>query len=65
VLTHMCVETTARSAFCRGFEAYVPVDAVASTNEDRHLSSLLNMADSVAVMLDTKEVLEACAANVL
>lgn len=63
VLTHMCVETTARSAFCRGFEVYVPVDAVATSDEEHHVSSLVNMADSVAVMLDTKEVLEACGAN--
>jgi len=63
VLTHMCCETTARSAFCRGFEVYVPVDAVASSTEERHLGSLLAMADSVAVMHSTQEVLERCAVN--
>ncbi|MCP4677890.1 MAG: cysteine hydrolase [Deltaproteobacteria bacterium] len=63
VLTHMCCETTARAAFCRGFEVYVPVDAVASSTEERHLGSLLAMADSVAVMHSTQEVLERCATN--
>lgn len=57
VLTHMCCETTARSAFCRGFEVYVPVDAVASSTEELHYHSLLSMADSVAVMMSTREVL--------
>ena len=51
VLTHMCCETTARSAFCRGFEVYVGADATASTTEERHVQSLLAMADSVAVIL--------------
>ncbi|MCP4606693.1 MAG: cysteine hydrolase [Proteobacteria bacterium] len=61
VLTHMCCETTARSAFCRGFEVYIPVDAVASSSEERHLGSLLSLADAVAVMMSTEEVLERCA----
>lgn len=58
VLTHMCCETTARSAFCRGFEVYVPVDATASSCEERHLASLMAMADAVAVVVSTHEVLE-------
>jgi len=57
VLTHMCCETTARSAFCRGFEVYVAVDGMASNSEERHLGSLLSMADSVAVMMSTQEIL--------
>ncbi|MFC1540391.1 cysteine hydrolase, partial [Gemmatimonadota bacterium] len=57
VLTHMCCETTARSAFCRGFEVYVAVDAMASKSEEHHLGSLHSMADSVAVMMSTREIL--------
>lgn len=60
VLTHMCCETTARAAFCRGFEVYAAADATASSGEERHLGSLLAMADSVAVVLATSEVLELC-----
>ena len=60
VLTHMCCETTARSAFCRGFEVYVGADATASSSEERHLQSLLAMADSVAVILGSEEILERC-----
>ncbi len=61
VLTHMCCETTARSAFCRGYEVYIPVDAVASSSEERHLGSLQGMAEAVAVMMSTSEALELCA----
>ena len=61
VLTHMCCETTARSAFCRGFEVYVAADGTATSSEERQVNSLLAMADSVAVVLSVDEVLERCA----
>ena len=60
VLTHMCCETTARSAFCHGFEVYVVADATATSSEERHLGSLMAMADSVAVVLSADEVIERC-----
>jgi len=63
VLTHMCVETTARAAFCRGFEVYVPVDATASSSEERHLGSLLAMADAVAIATSAEEVIARCASR--
>lgn len=61
VLTHMCCETTARSAFCRGFEVYVSADATASSCEERHVGSLLSMADCCAVIHSSAEILERCA----
>lgn len=63
VLTHICCETTARSAFCRGFEVYVVADATASSCEERHLGSLLALADCVAVVMSVAEILERCAAR--
>ena len=60
VLTHMCCETTARSAFCRGFEVWVPVDATASSTEAFHVAALRGMASCVASPMITSEVL-ACA----
>lgn len=60
VLTHMCVETTSRSAFCRGFEVHVPADGTASSTEERHLQSLKSMADSVAVVTTTARILALC-----
>ena len=60
VLTHMCCETTARSAFCRGFEVYMPVDATASSDERLHVNALLGLADSVAVPMSVAEILARC-----
>lgn len=57
VLTHMCCETTARAAFCRGFEVYVAADATATTCEQRHIASLQSMADCVAMIVGTEEIL--------
>ncbi|MBN2342120.1 MAG: cysteine hydrolase [Deltaproteobacteria bacterium] len=58
VLTHMCVETTARAAFCRGFEVYIPVDAVAADNELNHINGLQSMAQTVAVLYTTEQILQ-------
>jgi len=60
VLTHMCCETTARSAFCRGFEVFMPVDALAAGSEQAHVDSIRNLASCVCVPLSTREVLEQC-----
>lgn len=57
VLTHMCVETTVRSAFCRGFEVYLPVDATAADNEPNHVNALHSMAQTAAVMRTTAQLL--------
>lgn len=60
VLTHLCCETTARAAFVRGFEVYVPVDGTASNCEQLHLSSLRGLADGVGVINTISEVCECC-----
>jgi nicotinamidase-related amidase len=57
VLTQMCCETTARSAFVRGFEVYVPVDALTTSTEELHLGSLRGLATGFAVMTSTDAVL--------
>jgi nicotinamidase-related amidase len=61
VLTHMCCETTVRSAFVRGLEAYVAADACASSTEELHVNALLSMADCCAVVLSAEEILAAVA----
>lgn len=43
VMTHLCCETTARSAFVRDFEVFFPVDGTATYNEDFHRAALLNL----------------------
>jgi nicotinamidase-related amidase len=56
VLTQMCCETTARSAFVRGYEVYIPADAQATSSEELHIGSLLNLASGFAVITDTPTI---------
>ncbi|MDD5305801.1 MAG: cysteine hydrolase [Deltaproteobacteria bacterium] len=63
VLTHMCCDTTARAAFCRGFEVYLAVDATASSSEALHTGAILGLSDGVAVPMGTREILELCSAK--
>ena len=48
VMTHLCCETTARSAFMRGFVVFFPVDGTATYNEDYHCATLLNLSHGFA-----------------
>jgi isochorismate hydrolase len=49
VMTNICCETTARSAFVRGFEVFFPVDGTATYSEEYHISSLINLSYSCAI----------------
>jgi isochorismate hydrolase len=49
VMTHLCCETTARSAFMRGFEVFFTVDGTATYNEQLHRASLLNLSHGFAI----------------
>ncbi len=44
VMTHLCCETTARSAFVRGYKVFFPTDGTATYNEEFHLATLTNLA---------------------
>jgi bifunctional isochorismate lyase/aryl carrier protein len=59
VMTHLCCETTARSAFMRGYEVFFPVDGTATYNHDFHRASLINLAHGFAEVLLIKDILEA------
>jgi len=59
VMTHLCCETTARSAFMRGFEVYFPLDGTATYRLDYHRASLLNLAHGFASIVRVKDILEA------
>ncbi len=48
VMTHLCCETSARSAFVRGFEVFFPVDGSASGNRDLHRATLLTLGHGFA-----------------
>ena len=48
VMTHLCCETTARSAFARGYDVFFPIDGTATYNEDFHNATLTNLAHGFA-----------------
>lgn len=57
VMTHICCETTARSAFVRKFQPFMVVDATATQNEDFHRSSMLNLGHSCCALTLTQNVI--------
>jgi bifunctional isochorismate lyase/aryl carrier protein len=56
VMTHLCCETTARSAFMRGFEVFFPVEGTATYNLAFHRASLINLAHGFAKVVLLKEI---------
>ncbi len=58
VMTHLCCETTARSAFVRGFEVFFLVDGTATYNRDYHQAALLNLAHGAAVLTTIDQLIE-------
>ena len=56
VMSHLCCETTARSAFVRGFNVFFPIDGTATYNEDFHLAALLNLSHGFAVPVLMEEL---------
>ena len=59
VMTHLCCETTARSAFMRGFEVYFLADGTATYNQAFHQASLLNLEHGFATLVRVTEILTA------
>lgn len=59
VITHLCCETTARSAFVHGYNVFVPIDGTATYNKDIHLSSLHTLAHGFANITTNQKITEA------
>ncbi len=57
VMTHLCCESTARSAFMRGFEVFFAVDGTATYNANFHLATLLNLSHGFATPALVNELL--------
>jgi len=57
VMTHLCCETTARSAFMRGFDVFFTVDGTATYNENLHRASLLTLSHGFAIPVLIDELL--------
>ncbi|MCD4653150.1 isochorismatase family protein [bacterium] len=49
VMTHICCDSTARSAFQKGFNVFFCIDGTATYNEDFHRSSLLTLSHCCVV----------------
>jgi len=58
VMTHLCCETTARSAFMHGFEVLFLVDCTATYNEAYHKATLLNCAHGFAIPILSQQIIE-------
>lgn len=50
VMTHLCVETTLRSAFVKGYSTSLAISATASYNRRFHLNSVINLSHGFAKM---------------
>jgi len=57
VATHLCCETTARSAFQRGFHVLIAADATASQDEALHVGALRSLAHGFAHVLPASQLL--------
>jgi len=56
VMTHLCCETTARSAFVRGFDVFFLIDGTATYNENFHRATLLNLSHGFANLILSEDV---------
>ena len=57
VMTHLCCETTARSAFVRGFEVFLAINGTATYSEPLHRATLWNAAHGFAVPMLIEEMI--------
>jgi nicotinamidase-related amidase len=57
VLTNFCCETTARSAFMRGFEVYFSTDGTRTYSKKMHEATSLNLSYGFAMLLTVTDVL--------
>jgi len=58
VMTHLCCETTARTAFTRGFEVFFALDGTATCDESHHNATLLNLSHGFADLVNCNDIVE-------
>ncbi len=56
VMTNVCCETTARSAFVRGFEVFFTIDGTATYSEEHHMATLTNLSYGFAIPVLLEEL---------
>jgi len=59
VMTHICVDSTARDAFHRGFDVVIAEDACASKARPLHDASLLTLSHALARVTSSARLVEA------
>ncbi|OGN73063.1 MAG: hypothetical protein A2X25_10975 [Chloroflexi bacterium GWB2_49_20] len=59
VMTHLCCETTARSAFVQDYEVFFTVDGTATYSERLHMAALITLAHGFARPVLCQELLPA------
>ncbi|KUG19764.1 amidase [hydrocarbon metagenome] len=59
VMTHLCCETTARSAFVRGYAVFLPIDGCAAPAERMHRATLTSASHGFAVPVLAETLLAA------
>lgn len=52
VMTNLCCETTARDAFVRGFRVFFSTDATATSCEELHDATIMNLAYGFTYLVD-------------
>ena len=57
VMTNLCCETTARSAFVRGYKVLMPVDGTATVNSELHRATTVNLAHGFADPVSVSAIL--------
>ena len=58
VMTNLCCETTARSAFIQGFKVFFVVDGTCTQNEMMHRATLINLSYGFAIPVLTEDILK-------
>jgi bifunctional isochorismate lyase/aryl carrier protein len=58
VMTHLCCETTARSAFVRDYHVFFAIDGTATYLEQFHLSTLINLSHGFAKPILCTDILD-------
>ena len=57
VLTHLCCETTVRSAFVNGYDILFPINGTATYNKKYHKNSLVNLSHGFAVPVLMEDII--------
>jgi len=58
VMTHLCCDTTARSAFVKNYQVFFPIDATATYNLSFHMASFFALSHGFVVPTLTSRLIE-------